>query len=291
MPPTTAAPPRLHGLIPGLSLNLAGTGRARDAVRLSAGTQPATETGPSQYAARAFVPRPPWRAPTDAEGTALTAPTGQIEWPGDQIAVFRVPDAVLEPFAALRELCREEHRLRRIQAASEDVAGRAGLIEAARYALTLADPRHREIDAPAVHAKIPPGTPTMTTGRDRRLTGLHVDSWYRRELDGRAGSPNRISINLGVRDRHLLCVDLPLRALAESATEAYDEAKGISFAMPRDFMRDNPDYPVLKLTVAPGEAYIAPTENIIHDGYAERAGQIDLQFTCRGYFRAPEPTC
>lgn len=288
MPSTTAAPPQLRGLIPGLSLHLADAGRPRDAVRLSAGTQSANELGPSEYAERSFVPRLPWRAPTDAEWAALTRPGTEIEWPGGHIAVFRVPDAVLEPFAPLRELCREERDLHRLVAAGEGVAGRAALIEATRYALTLAHPQHPEIDAPAVHAKIPPGAPTMTTGRDRRLTGLHVDSWYRRELDGRAGSPNRISINLGSRDRHFLCVNLPLRALAESAPEAYEGVKAISFTMPRDFLRDNPDYPVLKLTIAPGQAYIAPTENIIHDGYAEQAGEIDLQFTCRGYFDAPK---
>ena len=31
-------------------------------------------------------------------------------------------------------------------------------------------------------------------------------------------------------------------------------------------MRAFPDYPVVRLTIRPGEAYIAPTENLIHDG-------------------------
>jgi hypothetical protein len=286
----TAELPDLRTLIPGLTLSLSAAAAARpDAVRLSAGTESANDLGLDGYAGRAFVPRPPWRAPTDVEWKVLTRPDCEIDWPGNQISVFSVPEAVLEPFAQLRDLCHESGNLKRLLALSQDVVGRTALVEAARYALSLADPDRRDIDAPAVYPKVPPGTPTMTTGKDVRLTGLHVDSWYRRELDDRAASPNRISINLGAHDRHLLCVNLPLRAIAEHMAEIYDGAQivDISFKMPRDFMRSFPDYPVVKLTIAPGEAYVAPTENVIHDGFAERAGGIDLQFTCRGYFHAP----
>jgi len=98
-------------------------------------------------------------------------------------------------------------------------------------------------------------------------------------------------INLGMHDRHLLFVNLPLRSIAERVAKARGGTPlgDISFSLPREFTRLFPDYPVVKLRIAPGEAYIAPTENIIHDGYAERIGGIDLQFTCRGYFRAPDP--
>ena len=290
-------PQTMRTLIPGLALDLAHTpARRRDAVRLSAGTQHTDDAGLIGYAERSYVPRLPWRSPTDEEWRALTQPQeeqpgDEIKPPGDRISVFRVPESVLEPFAYLRELSYETGNLRRIQALIEDVAGRNALVEAARYARSLAYCGHTGLDAPIAHAKIPPGTPTMTTGRDGRLTGLHVDSWYRSELEGRASSPNRLSINLGVHDRYLLFVNLPLRSVAAHVARAHGETKlaDSSFALPREFARLFPGYPVVKLRIAPGEAYIAPTENVIHDGYAERTGGIDLRFTCRGYFRASDP--
>lgn len=300
-PAPTAAPPspptNMRTLIPGLALDLARPPtRRRDAVQLSAGTQDTNDAGLMGYAENSFVPRLPWRAPTDEEWETLTRPQDsqpedEIEPPGDRISVVRVPESVLEPFAYLRELCHETGNLRRIQALIEDVTGRIAMVEAARYALTLAYGDRTDLDAPNAHPKIPPGTPTMTTGRDGRLTGLHVDSWYRSELAGRASSPNRVSINLGMHDRHLLFVNLPLRSIAErvAAARGGTPLEDISFSLPREFTRLLPDYPVVKLRIAPGEAYIAPTENIIHDGYAERIGGIDLQFTCRGHFRTPTP--
>jgi hypothetical protein len=298
VPPGPPADPRsLRTLLPGLALDLAHIpADRRGAVQLSAGTQDTDDAGLMGYAEDSFVPRPPWRTPTDQEWETLTQPEktaqpgDEIEPPGDRVAVVPVPASVLESFAQLRELCHEAGNAKRVHALCEDVVGRVAMVEAARFALCLALPDHTDIDAPNAHPKIPPGTPTMTTGRDGRLTGLHVDSWYLRDLAGRASSPNRVSINLGVHDRHLLFVNLPLRAIADAVAAAGGEAgaEGVSFALAREFMRLFPDYPVVKLTIAPGEAYIAPTENVIHDGYAERTGGIDLQFTCRGYFRAPD---
>jgi hypothetical protein len=299
-PAPVAAPIRLnpdvHALIPGLALSVAdGAARRRGAVQLSAGTQDAHDAGLLGYADRSFVPRLPWRAPTDEEWATLTRPErmpeGWIDPPGDRVSVFRVPESVLEPFAQLRKLCHQDGSLKRIQALSQDAAGRTALMEAARHALRLTYADRADLDAPNAYAKIPPGTPTMTAGRDGRLTGLHVDNWYRRALEERAFSPNRISINLGARDRHLLYVNLPLRTIAELVAEARGGAHvdDVAFTLPREFTRLFPGYPVVKLAIAPGEAYIAPTENIIHDGYAERSGAVDLHFTCRGYFRAPRP--
>lgn len=290
----------LRTLIPGLNLDVAlEPDRRRGAVRLSAGTQDTDEAALFGYAPQSFVPRLPWRSPTDEEWETLTRPEkarsadlAGIDQPGDRVAVIPVPESVLESFARLRELSRRDGDLKRLRALLDDATGRLAMVEAARFALSLAFPDRTDLDAPNAHPKIPPGTPTMTTGRDGLLTGLHIDSWYRRELDDRASSPNRVSINLGTQDRHLLFVNLPLREIAERVAKARggEWVEDISFQLPREFARLFPEYPVVKLRVAPGEAYIAPTENVIHDGYAERIGGIDLQFTCRGYFRAGPPS-
>jgi hypothetical protein len=50
------------------------------------------------------------------------------------------------------------------------------------------------------------------------------------------------------------------------------------------FLAQNPDYPVTRVRVDPGEAYIAPTENIIHDGSSLGQRFSDVHVTIRGYF-------
>jgi hypothetical protein len=50
----------------------------------------------------------------------------------------------------------------------------------------------------------------------------------------------------------------------------------------RDFMRHYNDYPVVRVMIRPGEAYLAPTENIIHDGSSANKNLRDLHITWRG---------
>ncbi|MGW4249583.1 hypothetical protein, partial [Nocardia sp. NPDC004722] len=76
------------------------------------------------------------------------------------------------------------------------------------------------------------------------------------------------------------------RALRERGL--LDDADSPRSGLGKRFMEVFPRYPVTKIAIHPGEAYIAPTENMLHDGYAEPHGQLDLQFCCRGYFRADE---
>jgi hypothetical protein len=52
-------------------------------------------------------------------------------------------------------------------------------------------------------------------------------------------------------------------------------------------MRAYPDYPVTALTIHPGEAYIAATENLIHDGSSMGLTDPDVLFTILGEFTPP----
>jgi hypothetical protein len=46
-----------------------------------------------------------------------------------------------------------------------------------------------------------------------------------------------------------------------------------------------PDMPTVRCRLGPGEAYIAPTENLVHDGSSIGQSEIDEQFTIRGHIR------
>jgi len=50
-------------------------------------------------------------------------------------------------------------------------------------------------------------------------------------------------------------------------------------------MQAFPDQFVLRLGVAPGEAYIAPTENLIHDASSMWMGDSDLSLTILAQLR------
>jgi hypothetical protein len=277
-------------LSPGLSFLLERDHLA-EAVEVSEGSVAADQTShASHYGDDSLVPTPRWRRRPARKKTILTADAGALL--GDWLSVVSVPDHVLAAFKPLRQVCGIGSQ-RELTAMIRGPEGRIALVDAIRYATTMTDPDQPEVEGPAINFKIPSGTPTLTTGRHERFTGLHVDSWYQHALADRAGSPNRISINLGPRDRFFLCVNLPVQRLAELLAQQHpyeDGHRDAGFGLPRSFLRRFPDYPVTRIRIRPGEAYLSPTENIIHDGYAPPQGQIDLQFSCRGYFRNPDPS-
>ena len=53
------------------------------------------------------------------------------------------------------------------------------------------------------------------------------------------------------------------------------------------FLTQFPKTPVYRLKIKSGEAYIAPTENIIHDGSSLYQDNLDLYITAFGMFSVP----
>jgi hypothetical protein len=49
-------------------------------------------------------------------------------------------------------------------------------------------------------------------------------------------------------------------------------------------MRSWPDYPAIRLQVNPGEAYILPTDNMVHDASTEGSIFPDINLTYLGRF-------
>ncbi|WP_225731874.1 MULTISPECIES: hypothetical protein [unclassified Nocardia] len=285
-----------NGLRPGMKLLCPVGAQFADRVQLSTGVLPAAETSfADTYSRGSFVPRPPWRLPSCHERALLFGTPAPAALPGEWIAVFPVPARVLDAFTELRAAAVRGNEAA-VRSSIAGPAGRIGLVEMLRWANTLTDPDRPEIDAPLLYGKTPVGNPTMTTGSHGLRVGLHVDSWYRSPLAERAAAPNRLSVNLGQHDRCLLCVNAPLHVMEQVLREGnmLEGADNPRYALGKRFMEMFPRYPVTKVTIHPGEAYIAPTENVLHDGYAQPHGQIDLQFNCRGYFsadRAPLLPC
>jgi hypothetical protein len=125
---------------------------------------------------------------------------------------------------------------------------------------------------------------TSQTRDGRVKTGVHIDSWDHKGFGRRRGCTNRISINIGECPRHLVfCPDLVTdinRRFRAQAKLLEDGADILSW-----YFNVNPAVTFLRLRIDPGEAYIAPTENLIHDGSNLLVEGLDRQLVIRGFFR------
>lgn len=122
---------------------------------------------------------------------------------------------------------------------------------------------------------------------NNKYVGLHIDSWDNLPIAQIDNCTNRISINLGKEDRFLLFVNLTVRQIYEviksKSDKTFEEYDVNTLA--EDFLALNSQYPVIKLKLKPYEAYIAPTENLIHDGCTIGKLSMDITLTTRGYFK------
>jgi hypothetical protein len=123
--------------------------------------------------------------------------------------------------------------------------------------------------------------PLMTTvTRDPRsglLVGLHVDTFESYNED-RTSAGNRLSINIGKSPRYFLFVpyDFPALARAGNLSQAA--------SVVHRFFDTQSAVPVVRLRIHPGEAYIAPTESLIHDASSSDCAERDLHVTALGCF-------
>jgi len=111
----------------------------------------------------------------------------------------------------------------------------------------------------AIHPK---GLPTVTIEpRTNRFIGLHIDSWDGFSLADRGRASNRVSVNVGTTPRYFLFVNQTLTTIADALDRSGAAIQSLTpTEIGRTFMSRFPEYPVVRLQVNPGEAYIAPTE-------------------------------
>jgi hypothetical protein len=119
--------------------------------------------------------------------------------------------------------------------------------------------------------------------KDNVYIGLHLDSWEKQPFCERKNARNRICINLGKEHRYLQFYNISLTTMASFVgfnTKGNFDINNIY----KEFAFQYPNYPVLRIKVNPYEAYIAPTEFIIHDGSNINTIYPDINLVVRGYF-------
>jgi hypothetical protein len=225
------------------------------------------DDGHAPYMPCAVVPALPWR-----DCSADTAPrvfeAGEAWSSGDCIGVVPVGSRILE-------LLRDAHAKQPSSDVSSLFAAVRGL---ARFCV------RSEGLAMLGFFDTPVGMVTSTV--DARSDGsvrpgLHVDSYDGIEVGNRCARRNRLCVNLGFETRYFLFIDATFDSL--SAQVAGDAAL-TPLEVTARFLAQNPERRVIRLSIAPGEAYIAPTENIIHDATSLGKSKADVTFTLLGHF-------
>lgn len=124
--------------------------------------------------------------------------------------------------------------------------------------------------------------------RSGKQIGLHVDSWDRANAEMRRFAQNRVCINLGDSPRAFMfcpieCSAIPSILSLANESERCDQLASDGFV--EQFLQLATAIPVVRLWIRPNEAYIAPTENLIHD--AATLSREDITYTYRGVIASP----
>jgi hypothetical protein len=241
---------------------------------LSTGT---TLSESSRYMNSALVPREPWRPPTRDELTLLVA-SGRDAHRNNCVAIVELDMNITQP---LRDFAASKSQFAdRIEFQDRLVGASQNLLEELRVRFKCENPIFHGL---AVHPK---GLQTVTIEpKTNQFIGLHVDSWDGFGLTDRDRASNRISVNVGTTPRYFLFVNQTLTTIATALDRSGAAIQSLTpTEVGRTFMRRFPEYPVVRLQVNPGEAYIAPTENVIHDGSTAESGGTTKHVTLRGAF-------
>jgi hypothetical protein len=243
-----------------------GCERDSDRFSISAGSRAvdALEEHAMRYEDLARLPNEPWRAISDSEAGLLTTNAAPSDM-AHTVSIIQLP----EPFQ------RPQHSV---------------FEEASLPALFQSIDRVAVIDEPIDVVGLtenPVDLQTVTFNEEiERFIGLHIDNWGGTALLDRNRLPNRLCVNLGSSSRYFLFVPCTLLAMVDVLTQHF----GPNWQPPhrltsvgRIFLAQFPNYPVVRCKVFPGEAYIAPTENLVHDASSiGHGGKEDRQFTLRG---------
>jgi hypothetical protein len=240
-------------------------------VWLSAGSEVVSERRAAEagYRPGSVVPISAWNEPAAAERELLFCPDRASVQPGTTVSVVRMPEEVMKPLRgldypdsspeaeAVLELVVE--RLRPFLASQDDLVVEG--IRVQRGGLRTAS--------------------THSFPEGEAFIGLHVVHWHA----GRYGCRDhaQLSINLAPRDRFLVFLNVPVDELAR---DFGDPASGW-LTIGRDFAQRCGQYPLVRVRIRPGEAFIAPMENLVHDISLEGSPLTDVSFSLRGRCRLP----
>ena len=238
------------------------------------------------FEAGAMVAHLPWNS-IDPEDLACRGVILGRHHAHDTVALVSIPGELLERLRGIRHQSRIPGR--QTEAGERLISAVRAVSEHVRH-----DARWQLDPGAFEHAGFSTGpAPMRNTTLNMRtgcLVGLHLDSWDELPPLRRSEGQNRICINLGADDRWLQFIPLTAAAMfmalrakggGNPGNESSFAEPGADYDLARHFLEVFPGVPVIRVRMHPGEAYIAPTENLVHDGCIE-SGIDDLTLTIRG---------
>jgi hypothetical protein len=240
-----------------------------------------------QYHSHSFIPQPNCRSVLNIEKNILCS-TNLVNYKiGKSLAVINIPEQVLSYFNFVKDVILESETSK-IALALKSEESQIGILKVVNYIKKFG----QSTKSIALALNLPNLITVTRQPRDNnmRYMGLHIDGWglpYNK-LQNRHLSPVKISINLGTKERYLLFINLSLKEISKMLIDS-----GFSnivntceaWEIGSLFMKHFPDYPVVRLKILPNEAYIAPTENMIHDGSTLGCFNHDVNLQIRGYLK------
>ncbi|WP_349606356.1 hypothetical protein [Cupriavidus sp. DF5525] len=273
------------GLVAGVRLILPVEGDHLRETRLwlSEGTTspPMLSADGPDYRAGATVPRLPWHRPASEEQHVLLgaeAPASERNW----LAIVRLPPEFMNCFEVLR--LGDLETLEQVEAIRRNPEMPSALVAAANLLSTTYSDVGSDVTCLGISAQRPgQQTVSFDHGLQRRV-GLHIDTWD--DADGdtqhRVCGRNILLANLGATDRYFLYLNISVDAMERLLPGTDLDANRLA----ERFLRSYSRYPVAKVRVAPGEAYIAPVQSILHDGSTAGTRHLDVHVAFLGRFRA-----
>ncbi|HAS41488.1 MAG TPA: hypothetical protein DCS93_13485 [Microscillaceae bacterium] len=234
-----------------------------------------------------FMPQKPWRKPNNEERNLLFAPSETQMNYRETVGIVKLPSEIITycQKMPIAEADSEDAFKAIQQNQTYDYMALTSAIDAFvdQYASSLYD-RHCigfHLGNPGFEV----GTIDSNTGQ---LIGLHIDSWDKLPTHEAINATNRICFNMGSEDRYFLMINQSLEAIAQMLhqKDASLPASLEQYTRPqllKTFFKNYPEYPAIRIRLKPYEAYIAPTENIIHDGDLSEKVAPDVTYTIRGY--------
>lgn len=236
------------------------------------------------YEKDSFQPKLPWRIPTEEEYKIILGNDNEPSF-SNSVGVVRMSDSLmsLADDLAISSLTSEEDLLQLRKTRMADYISFSNHLKQEVNQYLLSREKLHQIGWVFNNA---PDRKTLTVNfKTGKLLGLHMDSWEAIFLSGLDKAPNRICINFGKEARYFLFINLTMKKVLELTEEQFPlniNSMGQD-ELTINFFKLYPEYPVLKIKIDPGEAYISPTENVIHDGNTEGIFSTDVHYTVRGF--------
>lgn len=241
------------------------------------------------YHPHSYLPRSDWRTPNVDELAVLTSLTTE-----DYSRTIRVLPLPAEITKICQDMGLDAVADRR--SIRQQFAANRPLFEQFELLLNnfLLSMEMVDETAPVIHAFpiATHGLPSITRrylngSEEYRFCGLHVDCDSGASVVACTSARNRISINLTGEPRHLFFINIALDELNARYAEQFGLPTNIDDrnSLVQEFLAHNHTYPVVRLTVQPYEAYIAPTDNIIHEASTLGRTIEDVTLVALGKFK------